>query len=538
MSAPITRKATTMNRMLPLLAAAGWLLAAAAQAAAPGISGITISLTASPEYVTQPDGLSVYSWGYGCTGGALASGQSFVPATSTTAFCTTMQVPGPTLVVTEGQTVTVTLTNNLPASAGNTSILFPGFNVSASGGVQGLLPWVAVPGSTATYTFPASSPGTRAYYRGTQGDLQVEMGLSGATIVLPNGAPSNGPCHTHNTAAGLNTAGNALAAGGESDFRLSPTGAAYHVSQSCYDREYLFQFSEIDPNVHIQALAQTTACAAPGAPAGCHLNVATEPYHPVYFMINGRSMPDDMDPNYAAQYQHQPYNGNPHMHPGDLVLLRIIGQGRWQHPFHEHGNHVRILARDGNLITSNSSATELAGPLLFTTTTTPGLAMDGIFYWTGRGLNWDAYGHHAGSSDALATLSCTPDANGYNTGNLTAVNYYEWCQDHNKPLQGKPFGDVAGGGPATLPDPTLFANGAWYGGSPYLGPNATQRATGPTGTTPPSGPTAHPPTGEAGFAFMWHSHNEREITTNNIFPGGMLMMMLVDSREFVIDESN
>src|SRR3989440_3170431 len=138
MSAPITRKATTMNRMLPLLAAAGWLLAAAAQAAAPGISGNAINLTASPAYLTQPDGQSVYSWGYGCTGGVLSAGQSFVPATTTTPFCTTMQVPGPTLVVTEGQTVTVTLTNNLPASAGNTSILFPGFNVSASG-VQGLL---------------------------------------------------------------------------------------------------------------------------------------------------------------------------------------------------------------------------------------------------------------------------------------------------------------------------------------------------------------------------------------------------------------
>src|SRR2546422_6446257 len=59
-----------------------------------------------------------------------------------------------------------------------------------------------------------------------------------------------------------------------------------------------------------------------------------------------------------------------------------------------------------------------------------------------------------------------------------------------------------------------------------------------TGTTPPSGTIANPPGSEAGFAFMWHSHNEREITTNNIFPGGMLMMMLVDSREFVIDESN
>ena len=71
-------------------------------------------------------------------------------------------------------------------------------------------------------------------------------------------------------------------------------------------------------------------------------------------MINGRSMPDDMDPNYAAQYPHQPYNGNPHMHPGEQVLLRVIGQGRWQHPFHEHGNHVRILGRDGNLILSQT----------------------------------------------------------------------------------------------------------------------------------------------------------------------------------------
>ena len=45
------------------------------------------------------------------------------------------------------------------------------------------------------------------------------------------------------------------------------------------------------------------------------------------------------------------------------------------------------------------------------------------------------------------------------------------------------------------------------------------------------------PANERGWAYMWHSHNEREITTNNVFPGGMLMMMLVDSREFVIDET-
>jgi FtsP/CotA-like multicopper oxidase with cupredoxin domain len=268
------------------------------------------------------------------------------------------------------------------------------------------------------------------------------------------------------------------------------------------------------------------------------MHVVTENYHPVYFMINGRSMPDDMDPNYAYEYPHQPYNGNPHMHPGELVLLRIIGQGRWQHPFHEHGNHVRVLARDGNLILSGTDSTaKLAGPLLFTTTTTPGVAMDGIFYWTGKGLNWDVYGH----GQVGDTSVCVPDANGYYTGQTAASdpngNYYEWCADHNKALEKAPFGAVAGAGPATLPDANILTNGAWYGGSPYLGPDATVRATGPTGSTPPSGTIANSPTKEAGFAFMWHSHNEREITTNNIFPGGMMMMMLVDPQAFVIDES-
>jgi hypothetical protein len=166
--------------------------------------------------------------------------------------------------------------------------------------------------------------------------------------------------------------------------------------------------------------------------------------------------------------------------------------------------------------------------------------MDGIFYYTGRGLNWDMYGHNPGSSDLNAKLACAPDADGYNTLGTayTRINYYEWCQDHNKPLQAHPFGDVAGGGPATLPDANIIVNGAWYGGSPYLGPDATGRSSGPTGTTPPSGTIANSPNEEAGFAFMWHSHNEREITTNNIFPGEMMMMMLVDSREFVIDEFN
>jgi FtsP/CotA-like multicopper oxidase with cupredoxin domain len=528
MSAMTMKKATSMNRLLAfvMMPAALWLTAAA-HAAAPGITGPTFNLTAQPAYLNQPDGQAVYSWGYGCNGAptGFAPPATLMPG----ANCTTMQVPGPTLIVTEGQTVTVNLTNGLPTAAGNTSMLFPGFTVTATGGVTGLLTNEAAPGGTVTYTFTASSPGTRAYYSGTQSDLQVEMGLYGAIIVLPATVPT--VCNSTNT----NLFGKTSYLT-EVDFRLSH--AAYDHPGSCYDREYLFQFAEMDTNIHRQALAQVTALAnCTAGAAGCSLEVPTEPYHPAYFLINGRSMPDDMDANYGVEYPHQPYNGNPHMHPGEQVLIRVIGQGRWEHPFHEHGNHVRILARDANLILSPTNpAANLAGRLMFTTDTFPGQSFDGIFYWSGRGLNWDPYAHNPASSDPLAKLTCTPDANGYNTLNTAALNYYEWCQDHNKPLEVAPFGDVAAGGPATLPNPNIFTNGAWYGGTPYLGPDANVRSAGPTSNLQPANTQANP-AGERGWAFMWHSHNEREITTNNVFPGGMLMMMLVDSREFVIDES-
>jgi hypothetical protein len=550
-------------------------LAGTASAAVPGITGLTFSLTAQPAYLNQPDGEAVYSWGYGC----LVAPSGFAP-TLKNQNCPTMQVPGPTLIVTEGQSITVTLTNNLPAAAGNTSILFPGFTLTSTcpTGQQGLLTCEAPPSGSVTYTFVASAPGTHAYYSGTQGDLQIEMGLYGAVVVLPATIPANcnGGYHALNLQAQASTS-SAHAGVTENDFRLTNStggkGAAYDHPGSCYDREYLFQWAEMDTRIHQQALAQVTATMASGVCAtasnpGCSLNVQTEPYHPAYFLINGRSMPDLMDPNFAGEYPHQPYNANPHMHPGELTLIRTIGQGRWQHPFHEHANHVRILARDGNLVLSGSSANVtytsgltgdtgvagrgLAGTLMFNTDTTPGESFDGIFYFTGRGLNWDPYGHHPGdTADPLASLSCTADVNGYNSIAPTAVNFMEWCQDHNKPVQVNPFGDVPAGGPVTLPDPNAFTNGAWYGGSPYLGPDATLRGNAPACVGSPYG-IANPananctnlnpanlqlnPANERGWAFMWHSHNEREITTNNVFPGGMLMMMLVDSREFVIDE--
>src|ERR1700741_3390 len=109
--------------ILALMMIVAPLLAPSAQAAAPGITGPTFNLTARASFISQPDGQMVYSWGYGCNNAP--AGFNPPAAKMPGANCPTMQVPGPTLIVTEGDTVTVTLTNTLPAAAGNTSILFP-----------------------------------------------------------------------------------------------------------------------------------------------------------------------------------------------------------------------------------------------------------------------------------------------------------------------------------------------------------------------------------------------------------------------------
>jgi len=118
-----TQKSNVMGRlpfiMVPLLVIV--LFATSAFAAAPGITGPTFALDAAANYISQPDGMQIYSWGYGCTV-APAGYAPFTPPAGST--CGTMQVPGPTLIVTEGQTVTVTLTNSLPKVVGNTSIIF------------------------------------------------------------------------------------------------------------------------------------------------------------------------------------------------------------------------------------------------------------------------------------------------------------------------------------------------------------------------------------------------------------------------------
>jgi hypothetical protein len=86
----------------------------------------------------------------------------------------------------------------------------------------------------------------------------------------------------------------------------------------------------------------------------------------------------------------------------------------------------------------------------------------------------------------------------------------EWCADH-----GKPF-------PVILPSAQDVTFGQFWGGSPFLGA---------LGALPP-GEGGFNPWG--GFFFMQHSHNEKELTNNNIFPGGMATFLVVISPSTLI----
>lgn len=405
-----------------------------AEATIQGLTGTSFTFVAKQDNISTSDGDTILMWGY-------ANGVG-----------NPMQYPGPTLIVNKGDAITITLKNMLPASNNQkVSIVFPGHAVTASGGDAGLLTREAPPDgtTTVTYSFTATNPGTYMYHSGTNMDLQIEMGLVGALIVRSGRAPQDT----------LVTPG----------YDHPLTYYAYDHEGSAYNREYLFLLTEMVPDIHRRV------------EFGELNKIDTSGYFAKSWFINGRNAMDDMAEPDVPWLPTQPYNCVPMMHPGEKVLARVIGGGRDLHPFHFHGNDVRVIAKDGRLLSSAPGA----GPDLayndYTVMSIPGQTYDATFQWTGKDLGWDAYGHAAGD----------------------ALQPYEWAPDHGKPL------------PVTLPPVSAMVLGELWSGSPFLGA---------TGDLPPG----HPGLNMAGgYNYMWHSHSEKELTTNNIFPGGMMTMMMI-----------
>ncbi len=275
-------------------------------------NGPTFNLNATTGYISLPDGNLVYMWSYAdATPGALE-----------------FQYPGPVLCVNEGDTVTITLNNqldNLNLHSVPTSIMFPGQeNVLAaatsagpfapaqpefSGGNLVSLTNTAAPGGSVTYSFVAGKPGTFIYESGTDYELQTQMGLVGALIIRP----TLGAYYAYNRADSQYTPG----------------------------EEFMLMMSEIDSDIHL------------AVELGEPYDMTT--YRTRYWLLNGRAFPDTIAPNGASWLPNQPYSALPHvevMSPTHTspALVRLLNVGKIAHPFHPHGENGRVIGLDGHAL--------------------------------------------------------------------------------------------------------------------------------------------------------------------------------------------
>ncbi len=142
-------------------------------------------------------------------------------------------IPGPTIVLNAGETLVLTLHNQLPAQAGSLSLEFPA--VSGPVDRDG-----AVTLSSTVYRLSGLAGGTYLYEAGpTNGQLrQLRMGLSGLLIVRPQGFSST----------------------------------AMTASGKAFTAEALAEISEIDPEFNNDPF-----------------NFDPLEYHPTIFLLNGRS---------------------------------------------------------------------------------------------------------------------------------------------------------------------------------------------------------------------------------------------------------
>ena len=217
------------------LAAPGGAPASAPQAAIDNpaactvvVGSVTCDLYATTGTLTMPDGITtVPIWGYSDT--------STGPA----------QLPGPTIIATEGDSVSITLHNEL---AEDTALLFPGQAMIPD--LVGVPTFDGVTVQSKTYIFTAANPGTYLYEAGLLPDAarQVAMGMFGALVVRPASDPNH----------------------------------AYDAT-SAFDDEALLVLSEIDPALNAN-------------PATFDMR----DFSPQYRLINGKAYPETAEIPTAA----------------------------------------------------------------------------------------------------------------------------------------------------------------------------------------------------------------------------------------------
>lgn len=224
-------------------------------------------------FIPQPDGLNIYFRGFSVSSNSL-------------------DVPGEHIIVQEGDTVEITINNNLGSSH---SFVVDGIADSQvnSGRIRG--------GQSATVSFTATNPGSYLYYDGRNAPYNRVTGLHGGIAVMPSNY------------------GDQLYAG-------SPT----------FMHQQFWIFNQTDPEWNNAVRNGQTPGSA---------------FRPRYFTLNGLSgrppgAPGNGNPDIDAM--HDPRSAL-HGHIGDRTLVRMLNAGLAMHAVHTHGNHMEWLTTNGQI---------------------------------------------------------------------------------------------------------------------------------------------------------------------------------------------
>lgn len=228
--------------------------------------------------------------------------------------------PSPEMRVKEGDTITVTVTNNDSQPHSFHVLGIPNSHVQ-------FIP----PGKTRTTTFTAPTAGTYLYFDPFREPLNRVLGLHGAFIVEAedDGRTKNGfetpyslADHTPQLDSLFNAFGNYLRFPGDKwrarDLR----------------REKLWLVTEIDPLLN--ARVEAGELVDP--------RTVRDTFLPRYFTINGLSGFDTATHNGGPPHEGRAGRIEPSGKQGEPCLLRCLNAGLAHHAMHIHGNHCMELA--------------------------------------------------------------------------------------------------------------------------------------------------------------------------------------------------
>ena len=327
-----------------------------------GSSGVaaTAALTASSGSAsaavvcTTPLAASTFNLAISSTPVELIDGQTVTMLCYAAVGSATPRSPGPVLRVTEGDTVSITISNGRPEAHGFEITGVPGSKVTIQ------------PGQTCRVDFVAPIAGTYMYHDATAPgapNLYRVLGLHGAFIVHPRNGFSRADIskrcitpYSMNSMAltdpvGVVKVSQVFEAFGNAPRFPGGKWVPCGINQSYSNQEKIWIFNEIDPRYNALILPdRINRPTMSSSDASIRLNFA-----PRYFTINGRSGYD-----LASGFDVQVAN-----YIGEPTLIRTINAGIAHHSTHIHGNHVLELAHymlksDGFVPLMGSSRTGLA----------------------------------------------------------------------------------------------------------------------------------------------------------------------------------